>query len=387
MTERRILSTQEQHTADTADAVAVLRQAPEDPSGTVVPAAPALASSPAPQNRSARSAQRTPSPPAPLIFDVCQAGAVLRTVLFVEAVAAVGVLYKARGFADWTAGWALVTLGALPATLMWLVAGCACKRLIARLSWAGQYVAGTLLGAAAGLVACALLALLAMRPVPWLAGMCSGAVLAASIVASLAWRVRGRTPAGTTARLAELQSRIRPHFLFNTLNSAIALVREDPDKAETILEDLADLFHHALSDQGAPSTVGQEIELARRYLEIEQVRFGERLRIVWSLDQRAEAASLPPLILQPLVENAVKHGVEPSSTGAQLRVSTRRRGQMAVITVTNTVPAGHGKAGHGIALRNVRQRLRLLHDLHGQLRCKRDGDAFQARIEVPMPDH
>jgi two-component system sensor histidine kinase AlgZ len=281
---------------------------------------------------------------------------------------------------------ALVTAGALPATLLWLVAGCALKRPIARLSWRGQYTVGTALGAAAGLFACAMLTMLGVRPVPWLAGMGTGAVLAASVAASLVWRVRGRTPAGTTARLAELQSRIRPHFLFNTLNSAIALVRQDPDKAETILEDLADLFHHALSDRGEASTVAQEIELARRYLEIEQVRFGQRLRVDWSLDQRAGPASLPPLILQPLVENAVKHGVEPSPAGAQLRISTRVRSQMAVVTVSNTVPAGQGEGGHGMALRNVRERLRLLHDLHGQFRCTRTADSFQARIEVPLPN-
>ncbi|MDR0457834.1 MAG: sensor histidine kinase, partial [Burkholderiaceae bacterium] len=116
------------------------------------------------------------------------------------------------------------------------------------------------------------------------------------------------------------------------------------------------------------------------------VRFGERLHVAWSLDQRANPASLPPLILQPLVENAVKHGVEPSPEGAQLRISTRVHGQMAVITVTNTVPAGQGEGGHGIALRNVRERLSLLHDLHGQFRCSRTDDTFQARIEVPLPD-
>ncbi|MDR2991629.1 MAG: histidine kinase [Burkholderiaceae bacterium] len=322
----------------------------------------------------------------PLAFDVCQVGAVLRTVLYVEAVVAVGLLYVSQGVSDWAARLALLTAGALPATLLWLVAGCALKRSIARLSWRGQYAAGAVLGTVAGLFACAVLAMLGVRPMPWLAGMCTGAVLAVSVAASLVWRVRGRTPAGTTARLAELQSRIRPHFLFNTLNSAIALVRQDPAKAETILEDLADLFHHALSDQGEASTVAQEIELARRYLEIEQVRFGERLRVDWSLDQRASLASLPPLILQPLVENAVKHGVEPSPAGAQLRISSRVRNQMAVITVSNTVPSGQGAGGHGIALRNVRERLRLLHDLQGQFRCTRTIDSFQARIEVPLPN-
>jgi len=325
-------------------------------------------------------------PPHTLAFDVCQVGTVLRAVLFVEAIAAVGLLYVSQSVADWAVRLALVTAGALPATLLWLVAGCALKRFIGRLPWSGQYVAGTALGAAAGLFAWAVLSTLNVQSVSWLAGLCTGAVLAANIVTSLGWRVRSRIPASTTARLTELQSRIRPHFLFNTLNSAIVLVREDPDKAETILEDLADLFHHALSDQGEHSTVGQEIELARRYLDIEQVRFGERLRVTWSLDQRANPASLPPLILQPLVENAVKHGVEPSPEGAQLRVSTRVRGQMAIITVTNTIPSGQGKRGHGIALRNVRQRLRLLHDFHGHFRCTQTDDSFQARIEVPLSD-
>ncbi|MBP9955323.1 MAG: histidine kinase, partial [Ottowia sp.] len=241
--------------------------------------------------------------------------------------------------------------------------------------------------ALAGLYACGTLALLGMTGAapPWLASACTGALLAAGLVAGLAWRVRGRTPAATTARLAELQSRIRPHFLFNTLNTAIALVREEPAKAELVLEDLSDLFRHALAERDDSSTVGQEIELARRYLEIEQVRFGPRLRVEWSLDERVNAARLPPLILQPLVENAVKHGVEPSASGAQVRISTQLRGQVALIKVTNTVPAGQGQAGHGIALANVRDRLRLLHDLQGGFRTALAGNVYQARIEVPMP--
>ena len=104
----------------------------------------------------------------------------------------------------------------------------------------------------------------------------------------------------------------------------------------------------------------------------------------WSLDTRTLAARLPPLILQPLVENAVKHGVEPSPSGAQLRVSTRLRGQVAVIKVTNTVPAGQGRKGHGIALGNVRDRLKLLHDMEGSFKTALIGDLYQARLEVPM---
>ena len=125
------------------------------------------------------------------------------------------------------------------------------------------------------------------------------------------------------------------------------------EKAETLLEDLSDLFRHALMDQGESVSLAEEIALAQRYLVIEQVRFGERLQVEWDLDPKAEAAHLPPLILQPLVENAVCHGVEPSAQGAAIKISTRCKGTVAVIKVTNTVPAGQGARGHGLALRNV----------------------------------
>ncbi|MDR2155460.1 MAG: histidine kinase [Burkholderiaceae bacterium] len=320
------------------------------------------------------------------VFDACQAGVVLRAVLYVEAVLAVGLMFAADSVAEWGAHVALVTGGAMPATLLWLVAACGLKVPLARLPWAAQAVAGVVMGALAGLAACGALAGLGLfSAAPWLASTCAGALLAAGLVAGLRWRARGNTPATTSARLSELQARIRPHFLFNTLNSAIALVREDPAKAQTILEDLSDLFRQALAEHNdISSTVGEEIELARRYLEIEQVRFGQRLRVQWALDARVNAACLPPLILQPLVENAIKHGVEPSAEGAQLRVSARLRQQTAVILVTNTVPTGQGSRGHGIALNNVRDRLRLLHDLQGSFRTVLRNGIYQARIEVPI---
>ncbi len=207
--------------------------------------------------------------------------------------------------------------------------------------------------------------------------------MGAALVAALVMRAKGRAPAATTARLSELQSRIRPHFLFNTLNSAIALVRAEPAKAETLLEDLSDLFRHALIDQGESVSLSDEIALAQRYLAIEQVRFGERLQVEWALDPAAGKASVPPLVLQPLVENAVRHGVEPSESGATVRISTQRRGSVVVIKVTNTVPAGSGAPGHGVALDNVRDRLRLLHDVQGQFRSALVDGVYQVRIEVP----
>jgi two-component system sensor histidine kinase AlgZ len=108
------------------------------------------------------------------------------------------------------------------------------------------------------------------------------------------------------------------------------------------------------------------------------------LQVQWNLDPQADLAKLPPLLLQPLVENAVCHGVEPSASGAEVKISTQRRGSVVVIKVTNTVPAGQGVKGHGLALRNVRERLALLHDVQGQFRSGLKNGIYQVRMEVPL---
>jgi two-component system sensor histidine kinase AlgZ len=248
-----------------------------------------------------------------------------------------------------------------------------------------QQLAGVVLGALAGLYGCGVLVLVGLvDPAPWWASASAGAMLSAVLVAALVLRAKGKTPAATTARLAELQARIRPHFLFNTLNSAIALVRAEPRKAERLLEDLSDLFRHALMEQGESVSLAQELELAQRYLAIEQVRFGERIRVQWVIDDAANPARLPPLILQPLVENAVKHGVEPSAEGADIKVSTERRGARVVIKVSNTLPMAQGTPGSGVALDNVRERLSLLHDVQAKFQSGVRNGIFQVRLELPL---
>jgi len=328
--------------------------------------------------------------PRLLVFDACHAGVVLRAVLFVETVVGVGALFSSQNFSEWLARLALLTGAVLPATLAWLLIACGLKRRLQRLDAFAQWLAGVVLGALAGVYACAILAWIdAVHPAPWLASAASGALLAAILVVALVLRAQARTPAATTARLVELQSRIRPHFLFNTLNSAIALVRDEPAKAEALLEDLSDLFRSALTEQGEAVTLEEEITLAQRYLAIEQVRFGQRLQVQWSLDPRAGAALVPPLLLQPLVENAVKHGVEPCTEGGTLRVSTELRGSRVVVRITNTVPApkpsgvSAGTKGHGIALANVRARLLLLHDVQCDFRAGSHNDGYEVCITLP----
>ena len=139
-----------------------------------------------------------------------------------------------------------------------------------------------------------------------------------------------------------------------------------------------------LAESGSAVTLDEEIDLAQRYLAIEQLRFGERLQVVWDLDPAASAARLPPLVLQPLVENAVRHGVEPSASGGTVRVRSRAWGGMAMLEVSNGLPAEPSAQGSGMALANVRERLRLLHDLAGRLHTESRDGKFVARIEVPL---
>lgn len=322
--------------------------------------------------------------PAVLVFDACHVGVVLRAVLFVQVVVAVAAMFGTASPLEWLTRLSLITGGALPATLLWLIVACSLKKGLARLSPAMQQTAGIAMGALAGLYGCGVLALVGLlEPAPWWASAFGGALLSAALVAALVLRAKGRAPAAAAARLAELQARIRPHFLFNTLNSAISLVRAEPRKAERLLEDLSDLFRAALMAHGESVTLADEIALAKAYLAIEQVRFGERIRVEWALDERANAARLPPLLLQPLVENAVKHGVEPSTSGADIKVSTQRRGSRVLIKVSNTTPVAHSEPGSGLALDNVRERLSLLHDVQAQFHSGLKDGVFQVRIELP----
>jgi two-component system sensor histidine kinase AlgZ len=323
-----------------------------------------------------------------LVFDACQVGVVLRTVLVVQAVLAVVTMFFETTLIGWGAKLALITGGALPGTLLWLIITCSLKHQLQRLPRTGQYAAGLGLGFVSGLYASSMLLLAAaIQSPPWLASGFAGALFAAALVAALEWRAKGRTPAATAAKLAELQSRIRPHFLFNTLNSAIALVRQEPARAESLLEDLSDLFRAALAEHGESVTLAQEIELAKNYLSIEQVRFGERLQVQWQLDPAANTAKLPPLLLQPLVENAVRHGVEPSPKGASIVISTKREGSKVMVMISNTLPletSASSTAGSGIALKNVRDRLSLLHDLESSFQAGVKNGQFIARIELPV---
>jgi two-component system sensor histidine kinase AlgZ len=322
---------------------------------------------------------------AQAVFDVCHVGVVLRAVLFVNGVMALGVMFGADGVRAWGSLAASGAAVAVPGVLLWLAAACVLKHPLGALPLPAQWVVAMALGAASGLFGWLLGAPLdpfdARRS---LAPALAGAGLAGAIFQWLRMRAKAKLPADTTARLAELQSRIRPHFLFNTLNTALSLVRLDPARAEGVLEDLAELFRVALTDTGESVSLADEVELAQRYLAIEQIRFGERLTVSWELDPDAGTARVPPLLLQPLVENAVRHGVELAAGGGIIRVRTRVKMGRAVVSIANTVPAAPGRPGNGIALTNVRERLRLMHDVAAQFETRLDRDLFRVQIVVPL---
>ena len=187
------------------------------------------------------------------------------------------------------------------------------------------------------------------------------------------------------ARLQVLRARIRPHFLYNTINAVLGIVRAQPRQAETALEDMADLFRMAMSDAQDLVSVHHEVRLSRQYIALEQLRMGERLNVDWQIEEMPEDVLIPALLLQPLLENAVYHGIEPLIAGGCIQVMLRRsRGELQ-IKVENPCPPLSGKphAGNKIALKNIRERLDLLFDVEASYQVTTGKDYY--RVEITLP--
>lgn len=162
-------------------------------------------------------------------------------------------------------------------------------------------------------------------------------------------------------RLQALQSRIRPHFLYNSMNSIASLIRADPELAEKALQDLADVFRVLLADARKMVPINVEGELARQYLDIEKLRLGDRLQVKWTASNVPRSAQIPSLTLQPLIENAVYHGIEPSFNGGTVEIQMWSEQDTLNVMITNPVPDVTNQAqqriGNRIALNNVSERL------------------------------
>jgi two-component system, LytTR family, sensor histidine kinase AlgZ len=215
-----------------------------------------------------------------------------------------------------------------------------------------------------------------------------GAMLLRYLYLHHMWRLQ--VEAEAEARFQKLQARIRPHFLFNSMNTIANLTQTNPQIAEEVVQDLADLFRATLSNANETSTLTKELELAYRYLNIEKQRLGDRLQVLWDVEDIPGDAMLPPLILQPLVENAVYHGIAPSRRPGLIQISGRYRRAQVNLSVRNTLPgddeAGNRHtSGNHMALDNVKQRMAAMFDGDARVIVSRVEGDYQVRLVFPYP--
>jgi two-component system sensor histidine kinase AlgZ len=204
------------------------------------------------------------------------------------------------------------------------------------------------------------------------------------------YRARRYSPALTEARLLALTARIRPHFLFNSLNAVLGVIRSDPRRAERALEELADLFRVFMRDNRELAPLAEEIALCERYVGVEQLRLGDKLRVRWEIadwppDSLPESILTPPLLLQPLVENAIYHGVESSTDGGEVVVRLAvRHGKLTLEVDNPTVETSPHRNGNKMALDNIRERLMLYYDLEAELITSSGDGRYRVRVALPL---
>jgi two-component system sensor histidine kinase AlgZ len=187
-----------------------------------------------------------------------------------------------------------------------------------------------------------------------------------------------------TARVHALQARIRPHFLFNSMNTIASLTRSNPAVAEQAVQDLADLFRANLSDKRDTITFEEEYEVARTYQRIEELRLGSRLQVVWKIDSLPRKALVPGLMLQPLLENAIYHGIEPQPGGGTVTVTGELSGKLITIVVRNPVGDYESeREGNRLALANIRERLGLLYGERGLVKSGRFDTEYIVTLRFP----
>ena len=202
-------------------------------------------------------------------------------------------------------------------------------------------------------------------------------------------RLRLQEQAELQSRIQALQSRIRPHFLFNSMNIIASLIAIDPDTAESVVEDLSELFRASLNDAGNQVPISEELDLCERYIRIESLRLGERLNLVWDVDELSPATRIPLLTLQPLLENAIYHGIQPLPEGGTIEISVKDDNDYVSIRILNPVPPPSQVSetqGNRMALQNIRSRLSVLYGNKASLETDAGADTFITQLRFPkMP--
>jgi len=328
-----------------------------------------------------------------IVPELCNATALSLLVLFGELL--VLVLVFATGEFDWLR-FALLSL-----FVQWVAltsAGLLCG-LRERLATFGV-VPGALLAFALVLAVTLVVGLVAQQITDsaWQRGGFDWALLGSQLVISgiitaLALRyfyvqqqLRAQEQSELEARLQALQSRIRPHFLFNSMNIIASLIGSDPDTAETVVEDLSQLFRASLNEAGNQVPLAEELDLCERYVRIEALRLGDRLAIDWQIDCVPAGVKIPLLTLQPLLENAIYHGIQPLPEGGRIDVEIRCDDDRVRVRIRNPLPPPEQRtstSGNKMALNNIRSRLSVLYGAGASLTTQAQGDSYLTLLEYP----
>lgn len=345
------------------------------------------------------------------IPDLCQVQAVLRIVMATELGA---ILFTLIHSGPSTFDWNFLALTSL--FMLWIAltsAGILCRwrETLARRPTASQARLAFIVVLSVTLVytllaECVRLQVWSQKDLHWVSDLQPGFLVYCLAIAAILGGVGLRylylqhlssqqQQAGLEARVQALQARIRPHFLFNSMNSIAGLIPLDPHQAEEAVIDLAELFRNALRDSREQVTLHQELEVCQRYLRIEKLRLGDRLAIDWHITPGMDTLRVPPLCIQPLVENAIYHGIQPRPEGGTLRLRVYRQKDAFYIEVTNPLPDSKpqrlvpsepesGHQGNRVALDNIRSRLQAFYGDQAVLKTSRQDDKFTAIIRIPL---
>ncbi|MCY7389684.1 MAG: histidine kinase [Burkholderiales bacterium] len=327
-----------------------------------------------------------PKPATARLPDFCNLGIMLRLLVIVNLLCIAAAVVRADVRDLWQQ-FLYISAVAQPAIIFSLLVMCACRRPLAKLAYWQGITSLALLEAIIGFLFWWWLHTITPFAEPVSLWQYGFFVAFATGFALFYFDLRSRalSPALTEARLQALQARIRPHFLFNSINAVLSLIRSEPKRAERMLEDMSELFRVLMADNRKLTPLADEITLCKRYLEIEEIRLGERLLVDWKIAGMPADALVPPLILQPLVENAVYHGIEPLHLPGTLIIEVLPRGKQFSIRLTNPFHADSTHvSGNRMAIANIKERLQLHFDAEASLNAEVKGESYVVTITLPV---
>jgi two-component system sensor histidine kinase AlgZ len=328
---------------------------------------------------------------APLLPYLCEAPALLGLIIVGELLAFVLVLAESQSLMSWS------KFGNISMIVQWIILSSALLlcQLRHRLNGMDAISSGCLAYSICLLISATVLwiaQLITLEPfnfILWLKYFLIAAIFSGILLRYLyvQQQLRNQQQAELQSRLQSLQSRIRPHFLFNSMNTIASLISIDPQAAEKAVENLSDLFRSNLQDADLVP-LADEITLCQRYIDIEQMRLADRLTMVWDISDPIPEISVPSLFLQPLLENAIYHGIQRLPEGGKVTLSIREDTNTIYINIANPTPilsASETDEGHHIALTNIKNRLQLHYKNKATINTKQSAQNNCFTVDISLP--